>query len=54
MVFILTGDLEIFEETAEDDVDNDGGEDGGQTKDKDLPQQTSSLFECRKSLRAKK
>lgn len=50
MVFYFTDDLQIFEEKEEDNTEQDGNE----MTDKDLPQQTSRLFECRKSLRARK
>jgi len=50
MLFYSTGDLQIFEDKGEDNAEHNGEE----TTDKDLPQGTSSLFECRKSLRARK
>lgn len=48
--YYFTDDLEIFEETEENTTDQ--GEQ--QMVDKDLPEQTSPSFECRKSLRTKK
>lgn len=50
MVFYLTDDLQIFEEKEDDNTEQDDKP----MAIEDLSQQTSSLFECRKSLRAKK
>lgn len=43
-------DLQIFEENEEENAEHNGEE----MTDKDLPQETSRLSECRKSLRARK
>ena len=50
MILYFTDDLEIFEDEEGDNIEQDGKE----MTDKDLSEQTSRLFECRKSLRARK
>ena len=47
---VFTADFEIFED--EDDNQDDGGT--RKEMEENLSRQTPSLFECRKSLRAKK
>lgn len=49
-MFYLTDDFQIFEEKEDDNTEQDDRP----VPNEDLPQQTSRLFECRKSLRAKK
>ena len=50
VTLFYTADLHIFEENEEENVEHNGEE----ITDKDLPEETSRLFECRKSLRARK
>lgn len=50
MIFYFTDDLQIFEDKEEENAEDNGKE----MTDKDLPEETFRLFECRKSLRARK
>ena len=50
MLFYSTDDLQIFEDKEEENAEHNSKE----MTDKDLPEETSRLFECRKSLRARK
>ena len=50
MLFYFTDDVHIFEENEDENAEDNRIE----MTDKDQPQETSRLFECRKSLRARK
>ena len=50
VTLFYTADLHIFEEKEEENAEHNVEE----VTDKDLPEETSRLFECRKSLRARK